>query len=682
MRSFELLKNQNVRKWTKWGGVGFILIFFAWVVLSRAWYTDDAYFTYRTVDNFVNGYGLTWNVVERVQGYTHPLWMFLVSAAYYFTREIYFTPIVLSLLLSLAVAATMLLRLGGKWRHGAAGVFLLSISTAFIDYSTSGLANPLTHLLLIIFLYLFLLKPDLPKRLFWLSLLAALASVNRLDTILFYLPALLYEWAQDQNKLRALGTIAVGFLPLVLWEAFSIIYYGSPFPGTYYAKAHNYVPLHEELWAGLNYFLFSVRFDPITWAVILGGLATAFWSRRHRAAAVAVGMVLYLVYVLQIGGDFMGGRFLTAAYLSGVALLVVYVMPRFSGLVVATGLALSLVISFLGSSPPYLLYAKDFETARWNGVVDERMVFFQTTLLRIEDLYAFNSDPDHNWLNKAAYLARGIYRGTLIRQEAEHDWVDLGREQRDLASQHGYVVLPQGATGFSGFYSGPDVYLINTLALTDPFLMRIPPIFRANWRSGHFMRIIPEGYIEVQGGGGDHLGDPQLDHYYQQIRLVTEGAIFSADRWRAIWDLNVLEFDDWAPGLTTSLRFPWMVYADAGEAARMLEDATSSLEFGYIGSGVQIHFDEPPNSCWVEIRMSAGDNFEIAYIDPEGQLIGSQILLGTGELGMQLYTLEMDTQICEASFAAIRIIPTRVFYDEADGEYSFGGMRIVEDSPY
>jgi hypothetical protein len=43
--------------------------------------SDDAYITLRTVDNWVNGRGLVWNTAERVQTYTHPLWMLLLSAA-------------------------------------------------------------------------------------------------------------------------------------------------------------------------------------------------------------------------------------------------------------------------------------------------------------------------------------------------------------------------------------------------------------------------------------------------------------------------------------------------------------------------------------------------------------------------------------------------------------------------
>ena len=69
---------------------------FAVVLVRTAWVSDDAYITFRTVDNFLAGYGLRWNVGERVQTYTHPLWMFLVSGATAVLREPYYASLALA----------------------------------------------------------------------------------------------------------------------------------------------------------------------------------------------------------------------------------------------------------------------------------------------------------------------------------------------------------------------------------------------------------------------------------------------------------------------------------------------------------------------------------------------------------------------------------------------------------
>ena len=52
-------------------------------VLRLAWLSDDAYITLRSVENFTHGYGAVYNVGERVQSFTHPLWMLLLSGVYF-----------------------------------------------------------------------------------------------------------------------------------------------------------------------------------------------------------------------------------------------------------------------------------------------------------------------------------------------------------------------------------------------------------------------------------------------------------------------------------------------------------------------------------------------------------------------------------------------------------------------
>src|SRR5262245_48696025 len=75
----------------KWVLPALSVAFFIVVLIRTAWLSDDAFITFRTVDNFIAGYGLRWNVAERVQTYTHPLWMLLVAGAYAITREMYLT---------------------------------------------------------------------------------------------------------------------------------------------------------------------------------------------------------------------------------------------------------------------------------------------------------------------------------------------------------------------------------------------------------------------------------------------------------------------------------------------------------------------------------------------------------------------------------------------------------------
>jgi hypothetical protein len=125
---------------------------------------DDAYISFRVADNFVHGYGLRWNVDERVAVFTHPLWLFAFSSAYVVTREAYYTALSLGIGFTLITIALVALRVA-PGAAGALAVIGLLASKAFIDFSTSGLETPLTYLLLVIFVLDWAHFDDRPRRL-------------------------------------------------------------------------------------------------------------------------------------------------------------------------------------------------------------------------------------------------------------------------------------------------------------------------------------------------------------------------------------------------------------------------------------------------------------------------------------------------------------------------------------
>src|ERR1700690_3557464 len=85
------------------------LVFFA-ILLRTAWVGDDSYITMRTADNFIHGYGLTWNVDERVQTFTHPLWLLLLTVSYVITQNAYFAVIGLCLVVSMLMVVVYLVK--------------------------------------------------------------------------------------------------------------------------------------------------------------------------------------------------------------------------------------------------------------------------------------------------------------------------------------------------------------------------------------------------------------------------------------------------------------------------------------------------------------------------------------------------------------------------------------------
>ena len=78
------------------------------VFVRTAWLCDDAYITLRTVSNFVAGFGPRFNVAERVQAFTHPLWFLLETPFFALSQESFYTPIALSLVVLSLVTLAML----------------------------------------------------------------------------------------------------------------------------------------------------------------------------------------------------------------------------------------------------------------------------------------------------------------------------------------------------------------------------------------------------------------------------------------------------------------------------------------------------------------------------------------------------------------------------------------------
>ena len=488
-----------------------LVVLFLVIVIRNAWVGDDAYITFRTVDNFVQGYGLTWNIAERVQAYTNPLWMFLVSALYIFTGEAFFTSLVLSIALSVTTVFLFAVRGAQTTMMAVLGVLALTLSKAFVDYSTSGLENPLTHLLLLLFLLVYFKHSEGKRSLGWLALLAALCAVNRLDTVLLTMPILAYRFWIDRSW-KAFGVVILGFLPLIAWEIFSVLYYGFPFPNTAYAKLNTGIPLGDLIGQGIYYLWNSLAVNPLTVIVIVIGLILPVVRHRRPETVVAIGMLLYLIYVVRIGGCFMSGRLLAAPFLMALVVLAqgMINLPKNRQLV---PLAAILLLGLGSPSSPVYTTASDAcgsdKCEFGRGITDERVFYFQTSSL-------LNIDP--------------------AKEMPAHRWAEWGRQLTKPVS--GGVVI-----GYFGFFAPKTTYIVDKYALADPLLARLPADVSDGWRIGHFERALPAGYGKTLATGTNAIEDPNLAKYYDNLSLIVRGPIFSKERMIAIVKVNLGFYD-------------------------------------------------------------------------------------------------------------------------------------------
>jgi arabinofuranosyltransferase len=491
----------------------------------QAWVSDDAFITLRVVDNVVEGRGAVWNTGQRVQVYTHPAWFVLEVAVIGVTREYFLTPMLLGLTLTFAFV------LGLAWHAREApwrAVFvaaLLAGSPSFTDFATSGLENPLTHLWLLL-AALEATRSDV--RLGRLALFAGLLQLTRPDGVLLMVPLVALHALRTMSAEGAVITakrLLLAGLPVLAWYAFALVYYGTPVANTALAKLGAQLPARHTWPVGLHYLQLLVTRDPAAVVLILAGTWAAIARFRRRrthpgggsAAAWLVGITLHTTYVVSIGGDFMLGRFWTP----WVAL---------SAILVVT------------APTPWPLTARRARVTRALATLGVLGAHVGVFLLHAHPCRPEPTTQELLDFSYGVYDERAFYRADLSIQA----WFDgrgpgtfgSGAHARRIAEEvraSGQRRVMEGAqAGFFGFYAGPDVHLLDPFALADPLLSRLPAFRMPRFRAGHLPRPIPPGYVESERTGEDHFQDPVLGRLWQRVRLLTNGPLFTRERWEAI----------------------------------------------------------------------------------------------------------------------------------------------------
>ena len=91
-----------------------------------------------------------------------------------------------------------------------------------------------------------------------------------------------------------------------------------------------------------------------------------------------------------------------------------------------------------------------------------------------------------------------------------------------------------------GYFAGPNLYIVDPFALSDPLLARLPAIYEADWRAGHLSRKIPEGYMETIENDfrKNMIKDPIVAKYLDSILVITRDNIFEFKRLKEIFMIN------------------------------------------------------------------------------------------------------------------------------------------------
>jgi arabinofuranosyltransferase len=451
---------------------GFFLLLGCFLILRNAWISEDAFITLRHVENFVRGRGPVFNVQERVEGFTHPLWFAVVSLFRWIGLPPKGAAVLPGLLASFAALYFLLfgIRFTAKsasrsFINPAAAVLIGT--SAFVDFGTSGLETSLSYLLLVLYAK-FIAENRLRNQPLEAGLIASLLTLTRPDFgifLIFLFGYYLFELTRKKIRFKHLAVFLA--FPLFLlggYQIFRMGYYAALFPNPFYAKSGTGAHFSQ----GLLYLkdLFQGSLFPV---IAVLALVMLVLNRRkpdltNRLLVLFSGL-LHGFFVIRGGGDFMHGRFLLPSFL----LLTLSLSGTFDRFVEKKRILKNAMIVFCLALFffSYIVIPVQKRGQNFNyGISDERSFYYKDRFIPF----------------------RYLFTDTMIMM-----WKTIGINYHNLAERAKLNVrIAYKNVGFTGFYAGPQVYVLDELGLTDPIISRIELTERR--RPGH-EKSAPFGYL-------------------------------------------------------------------------------------------------------------------------------------------------------------------------------------------
>jgi len=536
---------------SRWGLLAAPVALYAALGWSRHWMSDDGFIYLRVVRNVVEGHGPVFNVGERVEAATGPLWVAILAVGDAVAPiRLEWITVLLGLALSVAgfgfaiLGSRRLLGITGTDLAVPVGAAVLIAIPPFWTFASSGLETGLAFAWLGLSLWILARWARVrPRLMAWEAVVLGLGSLIRPDFWLFTLAFLGIVVVTESESWRARAGVLAWALALpLLYQLFRMGYYGSLVPNPAIAKEAS-----GSRWdVGWEYVRDST--SPYwLWAPLLvlaiGAylpLVSALRSNRLRrelfvAGAFAIAAVVHTLFVIKVGGDFMHARLVLPALFAFAAPVAVVPWRR--------------------------AYAASLLLVPW-------VVAGLFVLRSDKDRYdAFNGrkNPvtldDFGWGDGGG--ARAFYTGPGVY------YIDRRLPAKPADGRASEVAV--SGIGVAGYALGPDVYILDMLGLGDAFTSHLELIERGF--PGH-EKFLPAPWTAAR------LTDPGAKLTQDDLpfpKLLVFGGEHPIARPRG------LSFEEWVDVARTTLRCGQLAdlqrsYSEPLTAGRFFDNVLDSFE--------------------------------------------------------------------------------------------------------
>ncbi len=292
-------------------------LYYAWQYISATDFTiggkqyyvlfDDAMISMRYAYNLAHGNGLVWNVGERVEGFTNPLWVFFMAIFQLLPLPLgeMSLPVQISGAVFLAANLYFVRRIVEHFTDDLLTMLAAVAFTAFyvslITWGLLGMEVSLLALILTATIWL-ILKNGLERFTPWIYILLAVSTLFRIDMAVPYVVILVVMFvAQKQHRKQHLMW-GIGLLALFIGgqTAARYLYYGQWLPNTYYLKVTGW-PFSLRILRGLYALWWFIYFS--NWVLFLLPLSLYFFRRDWKLTLIVLVIIGQLAYSVYVGGD-------------------------------------------------------------------------------------------------------------------------------------------------------------------------------------------------------------------------------------------------------------------------------------------------------------------------------------------------------------------------------------------
>jgi arabinofuranosyltransferase len=496
------------------------LLLLAAMGYARRWVAEDAFIVLRVVRHVLAGHGPVFNVAERVEAYTSPLWVALLAAAGALGVRLEVGAVVLGLACS--VAGVLLAQMGA-WRLGSRlaagaregraeavrlalplGAAALAAIPAVWDFGTSGLESGLSIGWLGGAFWLLARMPAPPS--LGLDLAAVFIGAGPLvrpDLGLFsaaFAAALAVIAATGPARRPApWHWVRLGALVLALpaaYQVFRMGYFAAIVPNTALAKEAGAAHWRQgwRYTADLvgTYALWIPMLLVIPWAVALLRGAARTGNRPAAALLLApvAGALAHWLFVTRVGGDFMHGRLLLPTLFGLLLPVASVIVPAGAGrawrAATLAGVAGWAAVCALWLRPAY---PGQIGPA---GIADERGYYVRFS--RTPHPVRIDAYLNHPLVGQFGRDLARVDRSVVL---GETDTLTLAGPLAPARPPSIRIVVGVTHIGIAGYLAGSGVHLADRLGLADPVGSRLALTQRG--RPGH-EKLLPDAWIVARFG--------------------------------------------------------------------------------------------------------------------------------------------------------------------------------------